>query len=138
MTRLTTGSWWIRSKKADSRSTSWKLRARALARSAEPVDVHLLDPVAQRVQDQGQHLGVAGVQGVAGAGVVHVEAPVGVDRPVVGVVVEAPERQRRAHVVALGGVVVDDVQDHLDPAACRLRTIALNSLTCWPLVPVEE
>ena len=82
---------------------------------AEAVDVHLLDPVAQRVHDQGQHLGMAGVEGVAGAGVVHVEAPVGVHRPVVGVVVEAPERQRRAHVVALGGVVVDDVQDHLDP-----------------------
>ena len=36
------------------------------------------------------------------------------DEPVVAGVVEALERQRRAEVVAFGGVVVDDVEDDLD------------------------
>ena len=34
--------------------------------------------------------------------------------PVVARIVEAAERQRRAELVALGGVVVDDVEDDLD------------------------
>ena len=42
---------------------------------AEPVDVHLGHPVAQRVHDQLQHVRVAHVQAVAGAGVVDVVAP---------------------------------------------------------------
>ena len=80
----------------------------------EAVDVHLGDPVAQRVHDQLQRVRVADVEAVAGAGVVHVVALVVVDQPVVGGVVDAAHRQRRAHVVALGGVVVDDVEDDLD------------------------
>ena len=35
--------------------------------------------------------------------------------PVVALVVDPLEREHRAEVVALGGVVVDDVEDHLDP-----------------------
>ena len=81
---------------------------------AEAVDVHLDHPVAQAVHDQLQHVRVPHVERVAGAGVVHVVAPVVGDEPVVGGVVDALERQHRAEVVALGGVVVDDVEDHLD------------------------
>ena len=50
---------------------------------AEAVDVHLGHPVAQAVHDQLQHVRVAHVEAVAGAGVVEVEAPVVVDEPVV-------------------------------------------------------
>ena len=57
---------------------------------------------------------MADVEAVAGAGVVHVVALVVLDQPVVGGVVDTPHRQRRTHVVALGGVVVDHVEDHLD------------------------
>ena len=81
---------------------------------AEAVDVHLQDPVAQRVHDQLQHVRVPHVEAVAGAGVVHVVAALSVDEPVVRGVVDALERQHRPEVVALGGVVVDDVEDHLD------------------------
>ena len=35
-------------------------------------------------------------------------------QPVVARIVEAAERQRRTELVAFGGVVVDDVEDHLD------------------------
>ena len=57
---------------------------------------------------------MAGVEAVAGAGEVLVEPLVVVEQPVVGGVVDAAEVQRRAQVVALGGVVVDHVEDHLD------------------------
>ncbi len=42
-------------------------------------------------------------------------------QPVVRRVVDAAERQRRAALVALGGVVVDDVQDHLQPGVVQAR-----------------
>ena len=61
-----------------------------------------------------QHLGVPHVEAVAGAGVVEVEARLVRDEPVVGRVVDATERQRRPDLVAFGGVVVDDIEDHLD------------------------
>ena len=54
------------------------------------------------------------VERVAGAGVVHVVLRAVLDEPVVGRVVDAAQRQRRAEVVALAGVVVDDVEDDLD------------------------
>ena len=45
---------------------------------------------------------------------VEVVSLVAIDEPVVGEVVQPSEGQGRPHVVALGGVVVDDVEDHLD------------------------
>ena len=82
---------------------------------AEAVDVALDHQVAQRVHDHPQHRRVDRVQRVAGAGEVHVVAGVIGHQPVVGGVVDALERQHRPEMVALGGVVVDDVEDHLDP-----------------------
>ncbi len=76
--------------------------------------MHLGHPVAQRVHDQLQRVRVPDVEGVPGAGVVHVVAQVVLDEPVVRRVVDALEAQRRAEVVALGGVVVDHVEDDLD------------------------
>ena len=84
---------------------------------AEAVDVALDHEVAQRVHDQPQHRRMDGVERVARPGEVHVEAPVVGHEPVVARVVDALEREHRAEVVALGGVVVDDVEDHLDPGA---------------------
>ena len=81
----------------------------------EPVDVHLGHPVAQRVHDQLQRVRVADVEGVPGARVVHVVLLVVLDQPVVRRVVDPLEAQGRPEVVALGGVVVDHVEDHLDP-----------------------
>ena len=48
------------------------------------------------------------------AGEVHVVARVG-RQAVIGGVVDAAHRERRPHLVALGGVVVDHVEDHLEP-----------------------
>ena len=92
---------------------------------AEAVDVHLGDPVAQRVEDHPQALGVRGVDGVAAArhvpiGVLHRRGrePGGGLRHhalVVAEVVETAEAQCRAERPGLGGVVVDHVEDDLEP-----------------------
>ena len=81
---------------------------------AEAVDVHVGDPVAEAVEDEVEDLGVAGVEGVAAAGEVDVAALVARGQPVVGRVVDPPQAEGGAELVALGGVVVDDVEDHLD------------------------
>jgi hypothetical protein len=91
---------------------------------AEAVDVHLGDPVAQRVQDHPQALGVGGVDGVAAAGDVPVAHGLGLaarlggrrhDALVVAAVVEAAEAQGRPAGARLGRVVVDHVEDDLEP-----------------------
>ena len=84
---------------------------------AEAVDVALEHPVAERVHDQPQHGRVDRVERVAGAREVHVEARVVGHQPVVAAVVEPAEGEHRPEVVPLGGVVVDDVEDHLDAGA---------------------
>ena len=103
----------MRSKNADRRSTWWNWRARLAASRTEAVHVHLGHPVAQRVDDQLQHVRVPHVQGVPGAGGVEVVAPA-VGQPVVRTVVDPFERQHRAEVIALRSVVVDHVEDNLD------------------------
>ena len=75
--------------------------------------MHLGDPVAQAVHDELQDVRVGHVQRVARPREVHVIARVG-GQPVIGRVIDAAHRQRRPHLVALGRVVVDDVQDHLE------------------------
>ena len=87
-------------------------RARQI--EAEPVDVHLHHPVAQAVHDQLQHARAAHVQRVAAAGEVLVVARRVRLQPVVRRVVDAAQRQRRPEVVALRGVVVDDVEDDFE------------------------
>ena len=89
-------------------------RQRASEVEAKAVDVAVDDPVAQRVHDEPQDARVDGVQRVARAREVHVEARVVGHEAVVRRVVDALEREHRAEVVALGGVVVDDVEDDLD------------------------
>ena len=87
---------------------------------AEAVDVHLQHPVAQAVHDQLQHPRVAHVQRVAAAGEVHVVAGILGRQPVVAGVVHPAHGQRGPQVIALGGVVVDHVQDHLDAGAVKV------------------
>jgi hypothetical protein len=94
----------------------------------EAVHVHVEHPVAQRVHDHLKHVRVPHQQAVPGARGVHVVAPVVVHEPVVGGVVDAAEGQRRPHVVALGGVVVDHVEDDLDPGRVQRADHGLELL----------
>jgi hypothetical protein len=80
--------------------------------------------LAQALPDERAHDGVVGVERVARPRVVGVATAV-VFQEVVGLVLEAPEAERRAAVVPLGGVVEDDVEDDLDPRAVeRLHHVA--------------
>jgi hypothetical protein len=88
---------------------------------AEAVDVHLGRPVPQAVEEHPQGRRVGDVEGVAAAGCVVVAARVAGHQPVVGRVVEALVAQGRAVLVALRGVVVDDVEDDLDARGVQAR-----------------
>jgi len=88
---------------------------------AEPVDVGLLHPVAKAIHDHLQHPWMRQVDGVSGARVVDVIAPIVSLRPVIAGIVDAPERQGSALLVALGGVVVDHVEDHLEAGVVITR-----------------
>ena len=99
---------------------------------AEPVHVHLGDPVPQGVHEQLQGVRVADVERVAGARVVHVVLLVAVHQPVVRRVVDALEGQRGAEVVAFGGVVVHHVQDHFDAGLVQVADHGLEFLDLLP------
>jgi hypothetical protein len=82
---------------------------------AEAIDVHLRDPVAQAVQNEPQRGRAGGIDRVAAAGDVEVACAIFAEMmPVVAVVVQAAKHQRGAVFVALGGVIVHHVEDHLD------------------------
>ena len=87
---------------------------------AEAVDPHLGGPVAQGIRDHLQHALMRQVDGVAGSGVVDVVAPVVRQQPIIAGVVDALERERRSEFVALGGMVVDDVEDDFDAMGVKL------------------
>ena len=81
---------------------------------AKSVDVHLGDPVAQRIHQQLEHAGMLHVQRVAGPGVIGVEPGVVRLQPIVRPVVYAAKGERRTELIAFGSMVVDDVEDHLE------------------------
>ena len=103
---------------------------------AETVDVHLEHPVPQAVHHAAAARGDAACSSVfPRARVVDVVAPVALGEPVVGLVVDAFERQHRPETVALGGVVVDDVEDHFDPGLVQRLHHLLELLHLLAEVP---
>ena len=82
---------------------------------AKAVHAHLPVPVAQTVHDELLDTRMVDVHGVPCAGVVDVDAVVAGFSSVVGQVVDAAERQRRAVSVCLAGMVVDHIEDDFDP-----------------------
>ena len=89
-------------------------RQRAGQVKAEAVDVHFCEPIAQAVHDQLQHTRIAHIERVATPSVVHIIALVLRGQAVVGRVVDTSERDRRPHLIPLGRMVVDHVQDDFD------------------------
>ena len=90
-------------------------RQRAGKVKAEAIDMHHLHPIAKRIHHHPQHHRMGEVQRIAGAGVVDI-VPRVLGQPVIAAVVEAPEAERRAEFIALAGMVVDHVEDDLDPS----------------------
>ncbi len=85
---------------------------------AESVHVHLDRPITQAVENHPPHDRLVRVQRIAASGVVGVARLVGTEQ-VIGVVGEPAQRQRRTLCAAFGGVVVNDVEDHLDAGAVQ-------------------
>ncbi len=81
---------------------------------AKTVDMHHLHPIAEAVHHHLKHARMLQVEAVAGAGVVDVMARVVGLQPVIGRVVDAAETQGGAELIALAGMVVNHVQNHLD------------------------
>ena len=77
--------------------------------------VHLRDPITQRIHDQFEHLGMTHIKAVACARIVHVIALTIRQETVVGRVIQAFQAKCGPEVIALGGVVIDDVEDDFDP-----------------------
>jgi hypothetical protein len=98
----------------------------------EPVDVHLRDLITQRVGDEPEPVWSMRVLRVADAGVVDVTAVI--VEAVVRRFVESAQAQRRSMLVALGRVVVDDVQDHRDPGRVQCPDHRLEVLDAPVLV----
>ncbi len=88
---------------------------------AESVDPHFRGPVAQAVHHHLQDARIGEIEGIAGSGIVYVVARIVRPQPVVAGIVDALEGKRRPQLVALGGMVVDDVQDHLDAGVVEAR-----------------
>jgi hypothetical protein len=110
-----TGSWWDDVKERAEAVDVVELACQGRGQiEAEPVDVHLKDPVAEAVHDELQRPRMGHVQGIAGAGVVHVVPTIAGHQAVVAGIVDASEGEGRPELVAFAGVVVDHVEDHLD------------------------
>jgi hypothetical protein len=62
---------------------------------------------------------MAHVEGIAGAGVIHVVARVVRHQAVIGGVVDAPKTEGGAELIPFGGVVVDYVEDDFDSGAVQ-------------------
>ncbi len=75
--------------------------------------MHLDHPIAQRTQDVVAHHRMVRVDGVAGAGIVLVIAPVVAER-VEDCVIDAAEGQRWTQLVRLGRMIEYHVQNHFD------------------------
>ncbi len=106
---------------------------------AEAVHMHLGHPVAQGIQHHAQHHRMRDVQRVAGAGGVETVARI-LGQHVVARVVDAAERQRRAHFVAFAGVVVDHVEDDLDAGGVKAvdGALDLGDLARFQIGPVRR
>ena len=79
----------------------------------EAVDMHLHDPVAQRIENQITHDRVRRIDRVSCAREVTIEAFV-VVQPVVDRVVDSAKRDRGSEFIAFDRVVEHHIQDHLD------------------------
>jgi hypothetical protein len=88
---------------------------------SESIDVTDLDPKAQRIHHHLKHAGMAEIECVAAAGEVVVIARLIRLEPIVRRIVDAAKAQCRAEVIALGGMIVDDVEDDFDARIMQAR-----------------
>src|SRR5580704_2905971 len=98
----------------------------------ETIYLGFLDPITQAVGDHLHYSGVRKVDSVAGARVIDVVARLVGDQAVVTGVVDALEGERGPHLVALGGVVIDHIENHFEPGIVEPRDHLLEFLKSNP------
>ena len=81
---------------------------------AESVNMHLGNPVPQRIHNQLQRVRMPNIQAISRTRVVHIVLTVIIDQAIISRVVDTPEAQRRPHMVAFSRVVIDDVENDFD------------------------
>ena len=81
--------------------------------------MHFLNPISKRVHDELENAGMSDIERISAAGEVDVARAVGGIEPVVAGVIDSAQGEEGAGVVALGGVVVNNIEHDLD--ACRVE-----------------
>src|SRR5215472_15768390 len=79
---------------------------------AEPIDVHLHEPVAQAIHDELKNVWIGNIETVAAAGEINI-TPAVLGKAVTGRIVDTAHGQCGAAMVRLGGVVVNDIENNL-------------------------
>src|SRR5438093_1047544 len=74
-------------------------RERGSEIEAKSVHVHLNHPITQAVHHQLERARMQQVKGIARAGEIHVEPRITQVQPIIGLVINAPERERRCHAI---------------------------------------
>src|SRR6476620_498093 len=87
----------------------------------ESIDATHFHPIPQRIHHHLQHAGMAEIECVDAAGEVVVIARLVRQEPVVRRIVYAAETQRWAEMIALSGMIVDDIEDDLDAGVMQAR-----------------
>src|SRR5579872_4710522 len=88
---------------------------------SKAIDVHLENPIPQAVHDELEHAWMAHIQSVSSAGVVDVIARIVGHEAIIAGVVDALECKRRAEMIALGGVVVHDIENDFE--TCGVQSL---------------
>ena len=86
---------------------------------AEAVDMHLFDPVAEAVHYELKHARLGQIEAVAGVGIVDAAARIMGIQPVIDGVIQPSQRQGRPRLAGFRRMVVDHIQEHLDPGCVQ-------------------
>src|SRR5690242_8654525 len=82
---------------------------------AEPVHMHLLDPIAQAIRNQLHHKRMVALARVATTRIIHIVLLVLRVEHIIDLVVDTFETDGGTPMIALARMVKDDVQNHFDP-----------------------
>src|SRR5947207_13626826 len=95
-------------------------RKRGREIETKSVDVHVLHPITQTVSYQLQRARVKQIEGIASAGEIQIERRILRIQSGVRDVVDPAEAQRRAEMIAFGGMIIDYIDNDFDSS--RLKT----------------
>src|SRR5207249_3609986 len=86
----------------------------------ETIDVHLKHPIAQAVHYQLERTRMQEIKGVAGAGEIKIEARIFRLQSVGSNVIDPAKRQGRSEMIALGGMIVNNIENYFDSGGVQV------------------